>query len=105
MTDCYYKVRQVLQSVIDCCYKSRQVLQTLREKCPNKEYFGPYFPVFGRNTEIYGVNFRIQFEYGKIRTKKYSVFGDFSRSESVTDFIIKCDSYYKVRRNTIYTSI
>ena len=27
MTDCYYKVRQVLQSVTDCYYKVRQVLQ------------------------------------------------------------------------------
>ena len=29
---------------------------TLREKCPNSKYgvvFGPYFPVFGLNTEIY----------------------------------------------------
>ena len=24
---------------------------------------GPYFPVFGLNTEIYGVNIRIQSEY------------------------------------------
>ena len=27
MTDCYYKVRQVLQSVTDCYYKVCQVLQ------------------------------------------------------------------------------
>ena len=33
-------------------------------------FSGPYFPVFGLNTEIYGVNLRIQFEYRKIRTKK-----------------------------------
>ena len=30
---------------------------------------GPYFPVFGVNTEIYGVNLRIQTEYGKVRTR------------------------------------
>ena len=41
---------------------------------------GPYFPVFGLNTEIYGVNFRIQSEYRKIRTRNNSVFGLFSRS-------------------------
>ena len=35
----------------------------------------PYFPVFGLNTEIYGVNLRIPSEYGKIRTRKHSVFG------------------------------
>ena len=41
---------------------------------------GPYFPVFGLNTEIYFVNLRIQFEYRKIRTRNNSVFGHFSRS-------------------------
>ena len=30
---------------------------------------GPYFPAFGLNTERYGESFRIQFEYGKIRTR------------------------------------
>ena len=32
------------------------------------------------NTEVYGVNLRIQAEYRKIRTRKNSVFGHFSRS-------------------------
>ena len=43
-------------------------------------FSGPYFPLFGLNTEIYGVNLRIQTEYRKIRTRKVSVFGNFSRS-------------------------
>ena len=43
-------------------------------------FSGPYFPVFGLNTEIYGVNLCIQSEYRKIRTRKNSVFGHFSRS-------------------------
>ena len=43
--------------------------------------FGPYFPVFGLNTEIYSVNVRIHSEYRNIRTRNYSVFGHFSRSE------------------------
>ena len=43
-------------------------------------FSGPYFPVFGLNTEIYSVNFRIQSKYRKIRTKKNSIFGHFSRS-------------------------
>ena len=42
---------------------------------------GPYFPVFGLNTEIYTVNFRIQSEYRKIRTRNNSVFGYFSRTQ------------------------
>ena len=41
---------------------------------------GPYFPVFGVNTEICSVNLRIQSEYRKIWTRNNSVFGHFSRS-------------------------
>ena len=41
---------------------------------------GPYFPVFGLNTEIYGVNLRIQSKYRTIRTRNNSVFGQFSRN-------------------------
>ena len=40
----------------------------------------PYFPVFGLNTERYEVSLRIQAECGKIRTRKDSLFGHFSRS-------------------------
>ena len=40
----------------------------------------PYFPVFGLNTEIYGINLRIQCKYRKIRTRKNSAFGQFIRS-------------------------
>ena len=41
---------------------------------------GPYFPVFGLNTEIYSVDLRIQFEYKNIRTRNNSLFGHFSCS-------------------------
>ena len=41
----------------------------------------PYLPVFGLNTEIYGINLRIQSEYMKIQTRNNSVFGHFSPSE------------------------
>ena len=43
-------------------------------------FSGPYFPVFGLNTEIYEVILRIQSEYRKILTRKNSVFEHFSRS-------------------------
>ena len=43
-------------------------------------FSGLYFPVFSLNTEIYGVNLRIQSECRKIRTRKNSVFGHISRS-------------------------
>ena len=49
---------------------------------------GPYFPMLGMNTDIYSLNFRIQSEFGKIRTGKISVFGHFSRCEFV-NFIEK----------------
>ena len=41
----------------------------------------PYIPAFGLNTERYFISLRIQSEFGKIRTRKNSVFGHFSRSE------------------------
>ena len=40
-------------------------------------FFWSVIPVFGLNTETYGVNLRIQSKYRKIRTKKSSVFGHF----------------------------
>ena len=43
-------------------------------------FCGPYFPVFGLNAEIYSVNLHIQSKYRKIRARKNSVFGYFSRS-------------------------
>ena len=48
-------------------------------------FSGPYFPVLGLNTEIYGVNLRI---YRKIRTRKYSVSGHFSRSGGIWYYIL-----------------
>ena len=56
-------------------------------------FSGPYFPIFGLNTEIYRVNLRIQSEYRKIRIRKNSVFGHFSRSDNLRptpDYYICC---------------
>ena len=53
---------------------------TLREVSKYRVFSGPYFPVLGLNTDFYGVNLRIQPSYGKIRTRKYSVFGHFLSS-------------------------
>ena len=54
---------------------------TLRKKCSNTEFFlGQHFAVFGLNTEIYGVDLRSQFKYGKVRSRKNSVLGHFSLS-------------------------
>ena len=45
-------------------------------------FCGPYYPVFGLNTEIYPVNLCIQSKYGKVWTRKKSAFGFFLRSVS-----------------------
>ena len=42
---------------------------------------GLYFPVFRLNTEICVANIRLQSEYRKIRTRKNSLFGQFSCSD------------------------
>ena len=44
-------------------------------------FSGVYFPVFGLNTEIYSANLHIQTECRKMRTRKNSVFEQFSRSD------------------------
>ena len=59
------------------------------KKCPNTEFFLVRiflysswirrFTVFELDTEIYSVNYCIQSEYRKIRTRKNSLFGHFSR--------------------------
>ena len=49
-----------------------------------------YFPAFGLNTEKYGVFLRTQSECWKIRTRRNSIFGHFSRSV-YADFITKWD--------------
>ena len=60
-------------------------------KCVQHGVFsGPYFPVFGLNTERYEIPkrfelLRIQSECGKIRTRKNFVFGHFSSSVDFAD--------------------
>ena len=56
------------------------MIPTARKVYKYGVFSGPYFPLFGLNTEIYGVNLRIKYEYRKMRTRKNSVFGHFSRS-------------------------
>ena len=46
---------------------------------------GPYFLVFGLNTEIYSENLRSQSENRKTQTRNNSVFGRFSRSDIIPD--------------------
>ena len=46
-------------------------------------FSGPYFTAFRLNTERYSVSVRIQSQCRKIRTRKNSVFGHFSRSVGI----------------------
>ena len=57
---------------------------------------GLYFPVFGLNTEIYGVNLRIQSEYRKIRTINNTVLGLISRRVLVLKFRSYIDEIKKL---------
>ena len=64
---------------------------------------GPYFFVFGLNTERYSVSLRIQTEYRKIRTRNNFVFGHFSRSVWIYQkneciAIFRCDWFFEINR-------
>ena len=68
--------------------KAKQKNEDCAKSVQKLVFSGPYFPVFGLNTKIYSVNLCIQSAYRKIRTRKNSVFGRFSRSEIITIIII-----------------
>ena len=57
---------------------------------------GPYFPIFGLDTEICRVNLRIQSECRKIQTRNNSVFGHFSRSDI---FEQTCTVFYFLQKS------
>ena len=59
------------------------VFHTLHEKCPNTQFFLVCIFLYSDCTEIYSINLCIQSEYKKIRTRKNSVFGHFSRSDKL----------------------
>ena len=59
-----------LMILLDRCQTAIQLWFTGWKVSKYGVFSGPYFPVFELNTEIYGVNFRIQSEYSKTLTKK-----------------------------------
>ena len=61
---------------------------TLREKIPGTKFF---WSIFSRIRIEYKLKLRIQSEYGKIRTRKSSVSGHFSRSANI--FIKNLESH------------
>ena len=58
-----------------------------------RSFFGPYFPKFGLNTEIYSINLRNQSKCGKIRTRN-SEYGHFSGSAPLSGWF--CTSWNEV---------
>ena len=78
--DIFYKI------IASPCKFSSWTYFPLQRKLSKYEVFsGPYFLVFGLNTEIYGVNLCTQSEYRKIWTREnsghfWTLFGHFSRS-------------------------
>ena len=59
------------------------MVETVQKVFKYEVFSGPYFPVSGLDMEIYGVNVRFSSKYGKIQTRKNSIFGYFSRSQMV----------------------
>ena len=59
-------------------------------------FSGPYFLAFGLNTERYSVSLRIQSEWRKIRARKNSVCGHFSRNEYIVFRWLQMMGPYKV---------
>ena len=68
---------------------------TARKVPKYRVFSGPYIPVFGLNTETYGVKLRIQSKYGKILTRKDTVFGHFLRSGSNPKIKTSCKTVEK----------
>ena len=62
-------------------------------------FSGPYFLAFGLNTERYGVSLCIQSDWGKIQTRRTSVFGHFSHSGGKKKFPKVFKDY--LQRNTL----
>ena len=74
------------QNHVNSFMKEVPIGTSLRGKCPNTEFF--LVRIFLYSDWIRRENLRIQAEYWKIRTRKNSVFGHFSRSASVMKQLI-----------------
>ena len=70
-------------------------------------FSGPYFTAFVLYTERYSASLRIQSWCGKIRTRKISVVGHFSRSENLSLLFWKLFNFYldqKTQKRNLYFS-
>ena len=89
-----YKAIKISRSTLGSCLRFLNV-RGRKEHCVKsvqiRSFSGPYFPVFGLNTEIYSVNLCIQSKYRKIRTRKKVVFEHFPRSDYTAKVVNFCD--------------
>ena len=90
-------------------FNSRRGMITAWKVSKYGVFSGPYFPAFGLNTERYSISLRIQSKCGKIRTRKNSVFGHFSRSGCecllvVTDYFSGWTQAYATRNKKYKTA-
>ena len=86
--DSFKRLNEICDVISNCAWKCGRArimkltkTNTAWKVFKYRVFSGPYFPVFGLNTEIYGLNLRIQSKYRKMRTRKNSVFRHFSCSE------------------------
>ena len=81
-------------------YSCKKVQSTCVKSVQIRSFSGPYFPVFGLNTERYFVSLRIQSEYGKIRTKKTPYLDTFHAvpfiHKSEVKYISQTKSYFVI---------
>ena len=69
-------------------------------------FFGPYFPIFGQNTEVFPVSFRSQFKHGKIRPrKKLHVWTFFTQGEFYKQFLCVWQSCNPTIYISLYTIV
>ena len=73
---------------------ARFPLYTIWNVSKYENFFGTYFPIFGLNTEIYGVNIRIKPEYGNIRHRKNSTSGYFRRPDNTQCYLLFSNSWF-----------
>ena len=86
-------ITQITYSDLVLCFLTTWRLFTAWKVSKYGLFSGPYFLVFGLNTEIFGVSLRIQSEYRKMRTRNNFVLGHFPRSDWITKNIYNLEKF------------
>ena len=78
-TDCFSKKKKKKGNRLKGTLVGSSMATLFMKSVQIRSFPGPYFPVFGLNTEISSVNFCIQSKYGKIRTRKLCIWTIFTQ--------------------------